>query len=244
MAKEVSPTETIQEAFGVNMPLPLLPLPTEVLALPGDAVDWHHHMHPRRDPLLTEAGGIAIRTVRLQKASKYENHNEYHQHYCGPPLPEKDDEKFAMIVLARAGYIPRHAIKTRGDKKPEITSLSEAQREQLWQEGQIRAGSSGETGVFLSSYILGQDLADVRLSLVDEFLETKNQQRKHELGHHLLGQALIRATAPIIPTYQRAQQDGLIPPNAPKPVRFVRRNLGKRHERNLLVGRLADQLVA
>lgn len=234
----------IDQSTGI--PLPLVPIQNSFDPRSPE-VNWHHHFHPRRSPLLSHElpGGVALRTARLQRAFKHGNHKEYHQFFQGPPLPESVEDRFRTIVLAHAGYIPSHAILMRKHSMPKVVKMSEKQRDQLWHEGHIRSGSPGEVRNFLGAYILGQDLSDVSEGIIDEFVTTDSRQRKRFLGNWLLAQAIERASAPLAPTYREAWKEGKIPHTLPlKPLSFVAQALGAQRQRDHLVRKMATQFAA
>lgn len=234
----------LDETTGV--PLPLVPI---INSFHPDApeINWHHHFHPRRSELLSHElpGGVALRTSRLQRSYKFGNHTEYHQYYEGPPLPQTTEERFRTVVLAHAGYIPDHALLMRRYLSPKVVRLTEPQRDQLWQEGHIRSGSPGEVRNFFAQYILVQDLTDISEITIEEFITTRDVARKRFLGNWLLAQAIERAAEPVNQTYREAWRNGRIPQTHPyKSLSFVAKALGQQRQRDHLVHKMANQLVA
>ncbi len=234
-AEQVTPTE-------LGIPLPLVPI--DDLEYARQATNWHHHFHPRNDPLLTE-GGFVIRMARLQRAFTYGNHTEYHQYFTGPDLPSTNEDRLRVTVLARAGYIPEHGILTRRNLPPTIVTLNKRQRWLLSSEAQMRGGSIGETREFLGKFILAQDLSDIKEPVIDEFLTSRDYERKRVIGNWLLSQAIHRACLPIAKDYRQARSTNRISHSLPtKPQRFVRNVLGHSGQRSRLVQQLETKLVA
>lgn len=237
-AEQETPTE-------LGIPLPLVPI-ENLAEIPKDQTNWHHHFHPRTNPALIEEGGSVIRTARLQKSLKFGNHEQYHQYYTGPPLPDTSEERFRIAVLARAGYVPERGILMRGrDETPREVVLSRYQRHLLTYEGQLKPGSAGDTREFIGKFILAQDLSDIKISLIDELLHSKDTGRKQFLGYWMLSQAIERAVLPIADDYRRAWADKKIPTTLPvKPHSFLSITLGRSVERQRLIRRLKTQLAA
>lgn len=235
--RQQTPTE-------LGIPLPLVPV--DNLAHAGGPLNWHHHFHPRKDPLLETEGGSVIRTARLQRAYTYGNHQEYHDHFSGPPLPATDQERFRVAVLARAGFIPQRGILLRGDKSPMEVILTNRQRNLLKSEGQIRSGSPGMTRTFLAGFVLAQDMSDIKESVIDELMHTHNQERKRLLGNFLLAEALQRTVEPVASDYRQAWSERKIPHNQPaRPHRFLRLIIGsKPTEREKFMRKFEQKLAA
>lgn len=226
-----------------GIPLPLVPIDDP--RMPEGAFNWHHHFHPRTSPLLTDDEGAVIRASRLQKSLAYGNHTEYHQWYEGPHLPQTDEERLGVIILARAGYIPEHGILMRGSRrKPQIVTLNQRQRWLLMDQTQLRSGSIGLTKEYLTKLVLAQDLS-THTSLIDEFLETKDQERKRSIGGFLIGDALHQVISPAAADYLNAWRTGRISHHLPrKPQRFARSILGSPKHRVRLITNLEAKLAA
>jgi hypothetical protein len=236
-AEAITPVDELS-----GLPLPLAPSPN--LDPSSEETNWHHHFHPRRSELLKgKAGGIAVRNVRLQLTT-IDDHNEYHNHFAGPPLPGTQAERFFVTVLTTAGYVPDSAIDFTG-QEPKIVGITDTSREILWQSGQLRHNSSTVVREFFIRYALAQDLSDVRENLVDEFLNTTSPDRRRHLGHWLLGKAIERATEPVDPVYLAAWKSGLLHPKTPaNPRTLVKASLGPPKKRESLLDQLEQRLAA
>lgn len=100
-------------------PMTDLPYP---LLLPDDngrhaaRVDYHHLFHPRarcwnqvqRDRPTEHFEFVLAKMCR-------DGSTKYHQKYDGPGLPVTVQDKFAVVVLACAGVVPRKAMQLVGD---------------------------------------------------------------------------------------------------------------------------------
>ncbi len=236
-ASRETPTE-------LGIPLPLVPI--EDIATTQKDLNWHHHFHPRYDPLLTTEGGRAIRVARLQLAYTNGNHREYHNYFDGPPLPKNPEEQARIAMLTRAGFVPEHGILMRGrDRKPLIVRLNTRQRLLLQSEVQLKQGSTDTTRGFLGNFVLAQDLSDIKPSRIDQFLHTTDPQHKLFLGRMLLSEAIQRATLPVAGDYRRAWAAGQIPySQSARPHKFLRNALGRTAQRTKLVRQLEQKLAA
>src|SRR5262249_49825223 len=157
----------------------------------------------------------------------------------GPELPEEEIDQFSLVVLAAAGYIPSSAIDARSRRGPRRVKIKEAQRERLWESGEIRPDNLTVIRMFLGEFAVKQDLDEVSEDTIDEFLHTRDSRRKKYLGHWLLAQAIDHATEPIIPIYHSARKRGLINPGAPAhPRSFVQLVLGPPRARKKYISQL------
>jgi hypothetical protein len=235
--------ERLSPVDETGMPLPLAP--TGLSPFEKDNSDWHHHFHPRRSELLTGSNGaLAVRHSRVQITHRTQ-HDRYHQVFEGPPLPETETYQFSLVVLASAGYIPSQAVDSRSRRGPKIVKVKDAQRQRLWESGEIRPDNLTVIRAFLGEFAVKQDLTDVNEGTIDEFLHTHDQDRKKYLGHWLLAHAIDHATEPVLPVYSLARRRGLINPHAPRhPRSFVQFVLGPPSARNKYISQLEDRLVA
>jgi len=217
-----------------GLPLPLLPTDRYLSLDRSDEANWHHHAHPRKDPLLKGVGGVAVRTVRLQ-LSPFNEHNNYHNYYVGPELPVTAEQQFSYVVMAAAGYVPSEALDVR-TRKPKIVPIDQGLRNKLWQSGELKPSSLVPIQSFMKSYVLDQDFSHLHENMVDELLNTTNHERKQFLGHLLLAKVIEHAVEPLDTIYRRAHNQGLIYPGSPiKLPTFVSSALGRAKQRSKLV---------
>ncbi len=199
-----------------KMPLPVLP-PNRATIRTVEA-NWHHHYHPSSSKLLTSAAGLAVRHARLQLLPVKSHHNRYHSIFEGPEhLPTSNDERFGQIILACAGYIPNYAIDVYQDDPTEPVILSSRIRKRLQTSGEIALRGHTNIGSFMKDHLVRQDFSQVEDSIIEEFLTTRNFDRRKELGHWLLEVASEIAVEPIQPIYSQALEEGLIIPEAGLP---------------------------
>ncbi len=236
-AELVTPTDEL-----TGLPLPLVPLDE----LSHD-LDWHHHQHPRRSPILKrDLGGSAVRQSRLQLYDYELHHLGYHHTYFGPPLPETEEEQFATTIMSVAGYMPDFALDFQSNE-PRIVRLRPEQRQQLQTSGEIRIGSADVIKNFIRGYVLSQPIDSVNISglTIEEFVTTKDHERRRVLGHNLLGLITDKATEPINETYYQARKNEMLLPGLPSSVRrFTKVQLGSPNGRRKLVNTLYKQLAA
>jgi hypothetical protein len=228
-----------------GLPLPLAPSESPLPFNQPEQADWHHHFHPRRNPLLAGVGGIAVRNCRLQLANWREHHINYHGSFIGPPIPTTPEKQFETVVLAYAGAVPEHAIDVTR-RKPRIVPIMPEQRDRLWHSGELRAaGSDSIIRGFLASYTIEQNLSHLSESIIDEFLNTEVDERRRYLGHLLLAKAIEKATEPIDMKYRRAWKSSLIDPVLPaKSPSFVTVALGPPRRRYKIISQLRQRLAA
>lgn len=128
-AELVTPTDEFS-----GLPLPLLPLENELPIDQGDIANWHHHFHPRTDPVLfNTVGGRALRSARIQLvATTQHNYSEmaYHKFFKGPEIPADRDTQFGLCVLSCAGFLPEDAVDT-STGEPRIVRMTNEQQAQL-----------------------------------------------------------------------------------------------------------------
>ncbi len=199
-----------------KMPLPVLP-PSKA-TLRSTETNWHHHYHPSSSKLLTKTAGLAVRHARLQLLPVKSHHNRYHQIFEGPEyLPTSSEERFGQIILACAGYIPYQAIDVRKDDPTEPVLLTKRMRQRLQTSGEVEVRGHTNIGSFIKDHLVRQDFSQVEDSIIEEFLTTRQVERRKEIGHWLLDIASEIAVEPIRPIYSRALEEGLIIPDSGLP---------------------------
>ncbi len=235
-AELITPTDEL-----TGMPLPIAPIDSPYKS------DWHHHFHPKLSPLLqNDIGGKAVRAARIQKVDYPTHHNDYHGIYLGPPLPETDEDKFAMTIMSAAGYMPDSAIKFN-KRQPEIIKLDPQLQRRMQTSGEIKVGGSGSVGAFIRQYVMQQPIESINVNelTIEEFLETKDNERRLEIGHALLGLITKKATEPVAEVYYQAFKKDKLLPGVPGNVRrFTKAKLGHKKMRDRLIIDLHGQLAA
>jgi hypothetical protein len=236
-----------------GLPLPILPFEN------AHETSWHHHAHPRNVKALKEAGGMVVRTVRVQQVAgpsgaaifdeagrvdaKYGPHQRYHLFYGGPPLPETRREQFEYCVWASAGYVPKEALDVSGDS-PEIVSMT-SEKILLLKDRDLNISDRSTLSAFLKDYLFDQDLSHVKGEMIDEFVSTNDDSRKRFLGHWLLAQASEKATEPLEPTFREAYKVGLVKPSvSAKVANVVRIGLGTQKMRDKIVDEYRFRLAS
>lgn len=208
--------------------------------------DWHHAWHDRLNPRLQGVGGVALRVSRVQLTNYDAHHLDYHGwNFIGPYLPVTDEQRLRPVVMAAAGYIPEYAIAFDRESTPKIVPLSAHTRQNLWKRHAIKVEKPGDVRDFLAAYILRQDYNSFSGSVIDEFLNTKNERKRCELGNMILSYGLRQAVNPFSLDYKRAYKSELLPPTQNSNVgRFVLKTITHRHFRDKVYDRLRAQLVA
>lgn len=248
-AELVTPTDKLS-----GLPLPIVPDKQWYPYGRPDIADWHHSWHPRLAPELRSVGGLALRNCRLQlTARKFHNEGEhsYHKYYRGPELPDEEDEQFRLVVLSVAGYMPTRGIDLSGEAPREIDltprQLSILRKQDSDKEFAYRSFRYGYEPVrdFLSSYCIQNSIGDSRRTqlLVDEFLNTTDNDKRIYLGNLLLAKKSEIASEPIRELYVAAKNKGLLHPRMPhSPHTLVKYKFGTPEKRQKLFPYLVAQL--
>jgi hypothetical protein len=237
----ITPTDEL-----TDIPLPLIEsaeLPS--YEWPTPKPDWHHAFHPARSEVLTQdLAGKALRACRVQLVGYNLHHMNYHEQFHGPALPETEEEKFRLIVLAAAGYVPEQGLTFDAHGEPIKTRISSEQRADL-QNGKLKLWNYRTVRDFLQDYVLRQDLTSVNQLTIEEFLTTPDPTRRWELGCTLLGRATAVATEPIKDVYKEARTSDRLSPQvrAQTAARFVLGRLIMKRERLWLVDKLHYTLL-
>lgn len=186
--------------------------------------DDHHAVYPRLRSSLQSPSGQAVRSAREQTV-EYGEHRTYHYYFDEYmaekwDIPESEVERFGMTILLAGGYIPEQAIRSRR-QGPEYTTLTERQRELMWERRIVKISSEGTVFTFLRDVVLGQELSHVDETDIGEFLFGDDAQRI-EKGNQLIESAAEKATEEIRPRYVAAYAGRLLLPTAPaEPKLFV-----------------------
>lgn len=232
MAAEIQ--TPVCEATG--LPLPILPTePDSRARLLFE--DYHHHFHPRRDPSLSHIDGHAVRYSRGQIIPRY-LHDRYHQIFTGPPLPQTQDEKFRVAVLACAGVVPRVALDLSVPGQYREVSLDDDVYERLAAPRSIYVEKAyykkdheydlkrRTIGKFFASYAMQQNVREILSeSVIGQFLDdATTPERKKELGNFILKEALLLSIVPIAGIHQELAQNGFVlPARRREPMSVIRK---------------------
>lgn len=200
-------------------------------------VNYHHHFFNRRDPrLIGELGsvvnlvttnltldqlaGVAVRMSRGQPLPK-DVHVAFHQQYgnIGKRLPTTLDEKFKVAVQGCAGVASRWAIDLTRPSSNQMVYMDDdtykrvASPDKLCPEDNyydhnkdVRRSILAD---FFVSYALSHELTMVSGLVVDEFLHTRNEMRRRELGNFILAEALDATVDPIAAEHNQLKRKGL-----------------------------------
>ena len=221
---------------------------------PGIA-NRHHLWHPSNDPLFETVAGTALRVSMLQTVEA-DLHNfsprAYHKVYKGPELPQTTQEIFKRCVLACAGVLPDGVIDLRSGE-PVERPMAEKEREYFripsssdeFGYRYIRYGY-GQIRDFLADYVASQSLNHITPTRIEEFLETKDMDRKRKVGRLLLSGAIAVASDTLRePYFTLRRDDQLHPRMPPEPQTLIRYKLGNTSERlEKVMPRLEENLLA
>lgn len=175
---------------------------------PNSATDltFHHHFHPASAVELADLAGEALRYSRGQMLPRW-LHNRVHGIYAGPELPTTEQEKFELVVLGCAGYIPRWGIEIddHGDahkvllppSRQRLVTPRHVHIEDAYAKPSQQRYIRNRIGFFFANYALKQDL-NFPNSRIDEFLNTPDEVRKLELGNQFLVESVRSAIGPVL----------------------------------------------
>ncbi len=223
-----------------GLPLPIYPASDDLgVRSKKLGCNWHHLFNPRNDEILASTdGGAFLRDSRLQLTPKW-LHERYHQIYTGPPIPEVGRDQLLLGVLAVAGYLPELAIDvTRSEDRDSKVVLDEAlyrqmtgPRSQRHDIGkQINAQRFARIGRFMMAEVLNQNIEEIDQSILDQFLETKDQELRLRLGRTIIDALIEQVTEPIEPIYAKAyRQNKLATTHIRRPSGIIKVVTASRH---------------
>lgn len=200
-------------------------------------VNYHHHFFNRRHPQLTgelgsvvdivtkdltldQLAGVAVRMSRGQPLP-VDVHVAFHQQYgnIGKRLPTTLDEKFKVAVKGCAGVASRWAIDLARPSSDQLVYMDDdtynrvASPDKLCPEDNyydlnkdVRRSILAD---FFVRYALRHELTMVSGLVVDEFLHTRHERRRRELGNFILAEALDATVDPIAAEHNQLKRQGL-----------------------------------
>lgn len=203
-----------------GLPLPIVISEPKFKSANTSFSDYHHHFHPARDLLNGDDADMALRRSRGQNLPRW-LHEHYHKYFAGPEFPETRQEIFATVVLACAGVVPRQAIDFTGSNGgPQIVEVTDkiqhqvlvkSVRNEAEKKGRSNNFYRAQIGMFFANYAIEQSIEEVVSNrLIDEFLETRNNNRRLQLGNLMLREAVRLSVEPIMPVHQELKRQGLI----------------------------------
>jgi hypothetical protein len=201
-----------------GLPLPILIIDTEETSANTSFSDYHHHYHPERDLVSADDAMVALRRSRGQYLPRW-LHEHYHKYFAGPEFPETRQEIFAVVVLACAGITPRKAIDFSGFEGPKIVEVRddrhysrvvESVKHEGEKHGQTNSIYRSQIGMFFANYAIEQSIKDVvRDTLIDEFLNTTDMDRRKVLGNLMLSKAIGLSVEPVIPIHAEIKKHSI-----------------------------------
>ncbi len=208
----ITPTDQL-----TGLPLPILP---EEPSKEGSLHfrDYHHHFHPRLDPLLIGGEGKILRYCRGQTVARY-LHDRYHDIFVGPELPKTESDIFKLSVLSCAGVMPPRAVDLSEPGEYQEVELNEQQFEWLSAPSSlhIEKGSPKNQfkvrrriGKYFAGYALKQDVrAEVSDKVIKEFLYRRTSpERRKILGNLILRAALAISVDEVSLLHRELRRDG------------------------------------
>lgn len=216
--------------------MPFLLHPYEAPAHETQRWDDDHSFFFSSSPELMGQAGAALRYSRVQHVPRWLHDRKHNIHYPEGLewLPDNVQDKFALTILACAGYVSPFAIDVRGTS-PQLVRMSRVTydfvkgRRQLYPEMRrdqnlgfrTQAHAKRRIGIFIAEYVKDQDISDVSEEVIDQFLHAPGQKTRRRMGNVILGKAIEVAVDPIRPIYQRALGEELLRPVESHPMRVV-----------------------
>ena len=226
-----NPCPLDERALSLGLHVTLLIAPTGVDRAQSQRIDGHHGAaYPASNPAL---GGNLLptnveaelrrddkRVIRWSRIQEVERilHNRCHSNYDGTTLPVDEHEKFIVMLLNAAHYIPAQAMDLSGSK-PRIITLDDAMKQRLHSPGVIhkQARMEKRIGYYFGRYIVRYGLPTIQeVSEVSQFLETKDDLARRRLGNRIIRLASKAVIDPAEPLYQSARAAGRLTPQSPK----------------------------
>ena len=224
MPYAIAPTEAPPSATGHN--------PTE-----------HHAFYRSRAPQLANGLGRALRLSRVHVLPDW-LHQSYHKKFMGglEAFPETEVDTFGLLILSCAGYLSKEAWHRRSNGNFELDRMDEATYQQvrsrrlLHPETELNSRIPADgpdrrrtqdvatktIGEELTLYARRQNLSHIKdEDYVDEFLNTEDVIRRHEIGRRILREAALVAVDPIRPIYEEALSEGLVRAGEPDPAKII-----------------------
>lgn len=198
--------------------------------------DDDHSFFFSSSPELTDDAGKALRYSRVQRVPRWLHDRKHNIHYPDgvEQLPQTEQDKFGLTVLACAGYVSPYAIDVRSDS-PRLVKMSqrtydfvkgkrqlhvETRRDEVMRY-RTQAHAKRRIGLFFAEYAKRQDISDLDEGTVDQFLHTSSAKVRQRLGNVILGHAIEVAVDPVRPLYREALSAGLVRPNLKHPMRVI-----------------------
>jgi hypothetical protein len=183
-----------------------------------EIADPNHGWFPENDPRLKTVAGIALRNSQLQILER-DLHVEHHQKMLGPMIPD-EDQILSRCVASCAGVIADNVIDY--SKEGAIRPMTRSERDffrtpsdqDRFSYRYIRYNYE-PIRIFFRQLTFRQRLSHLREGLIDEFLFTKDPDRKTVLGRFLIANAVAVATDPVREQYSFFRRNNLLHPAMP-----------------------------
>lgn len=227
-----------------GLPYAILPRDPEYMDVSRGPTSYHHHFYNRRHPDLEGdhrltnrhfddpelipmdvIAGFAVRISRGQRLPVW-LHRRTHDHYpTGPKLPHTIDEKFVTAAKACGGVVSRWALDLSSPYRNKLVHMDDDLFERvasprLLCTERVYADKPADhrrkiLGSFFLRYAATRDLSHISEKVVDEFLGTRDDARRLELGGLVLREAMEMSLAPVLPIYRDLKAQGMVHPGRP-----------------------------
>jgi len=192
----------------------------------GLVVNTQHVYHPWDQATGSDS------LVMLHNAAGQEvlvdDHDEYHAHYAGPPIPSKPRVRLQKTFLHLGGLFPETVLDfSRGS--PRQRKITDPERERFRTSGEIRVIAPDVVRHHVGSMILADPgLAELNPNTVSRFLALRPEEspadatERDRLTALLLRQTIQPLVAPVAGVYKRSFNERLLSADAPlDPARMV-----------------------
>lgn len=209
--------------------MPYLLHPGSMCVHDGQFWDDDHSFFFSGAPELTEDdAGEALRISRVQHVPRRIHRLKHEVFFKNgvEELPVNRADKFALTVLACAGYTPRSVLDLRGSS-PELVRISERMHKFIRGQAQLHPErrqnptygyydterSTRKIGLFFAEYVKEQKIDEiVKDNIIDEFLNTEDEDMRRQRGNFIIRQAIVAATDSVEPKYQKALRKQFVRP--------------------------------
>ncbi|MEI6237445.1 MAG: hypothetical protein WCP03_02485 [Candidatus Saccharibacteria bacterium] len=203
-----------------GLPLPILPtneLPNGV-ELPV-YLNPHHHFHPKKAKLIRnpEEGGF-LRNSRIQILPRW-IHNQYHDIYRGPKIDKDEQKRLLLGIFAVVGYLPKYAIDAPESAKRDedvIVEIEDDLYRQMIDKTLLKSEATkskerrDRVCAYMMRVVLDQDVNIIDQLVIEQFLDTKNDNTRLEIGRLIINNLIEQSTEPIEPIYKQVYRKNMV----------------------------------
>ena len=167
-----------------------------------------------------QIAGIAVRVSRVYRLDPAIHMMLHAQNPNGTRLARSNVDKFARVVKNLSGIISRHAYDPTAPEGSRIRRMSpdnfKEQTTAFWVYPEEYAFERPEgyqrifIAHFLTRFMAEQDISYVNRSLIDEFVSSKDPNRRFKIGQKLMRAATAVSIDPLQEPFKRYKRLGLV----------------------------------